>query len=124
MSLVRLAPSAEQIAVSRCRDVERASRRLATFVHAINNTKATAPRRSHRMGRNSRKRRSTRRSTTAPTPELVFGYSVWKRSAIAFISAWACSNDVPGFNLARTKIDWWSPRSFDASGSAHCMSGT
>ena len=43
MILIRPAPSAERTANSCARAFERASSRLATFTHAISNTKPTAP---------------------------------------------------------------------------------
>ena len=47
----REAPSAVRIAISRTREVPRASSRLATFAHAISRTNATAPKRTRRIGR-------------------------------------------------------------------------
>ncbi len=46
-----LAPSAERIANSRERPVDRASSKFATFAHAINNTKLTAPSSTSRIPR-------------------------------------------------------------------------
>ena len=43
----RAAPIAARIAISRWRTVARTSSRLATFAHAINSTKLTAPTRIH-----------------------------------------------------------------------------
>ncbi len=47
----RPAPSATRIASSRSRETARASSKLATFTHAINSTRLTAPSSNHRVDR-------------------------------------------------------------------------
>ena len=47
----RVAPKAERIATSRCREVARASKRFATLAQPISSTKATAPKRTSRAER-------------------------------------------------------------------------
>jgi hypothetical protein len=50
-SRMLLAPSAVRIAISRCRTVARAGRRLATFTHGISSTNSNAPHRMSSVGR-------------------------------------------------------------------------
>src|SRR5277367_1130559 len=85
--LVRVAPSAVRIAISRCRSRTRASNRLAMLPQAISSTSATA----HRITSISVfVSPSTESSSVSTRAELCFvfvlGYCFVSRAAIAFIS--------------------------------------
>jgi hypothetical protein len=94
----RAAPIAARIAISRWRTVARTSSRLATFAHAINSTKLTAPTRIHSDDRTLR----TIISCSVCTPNPTCGGSAcgnaWRNSAAADAScAVPLSTETPGF---------------------------
>ena len=70
---LRLAPKAVRIANSRARTVARASRRLATFTQAINNTNPTAANSTSRKGLISPTIESFSGISVTPTPTFVCG---------------------------------------------------
>ena len=98
--LVRLAPSAVRIAISRRLSRTRASSRLPMLPQAISSTSATAQRITTISVFVSP---STASSSVSTRAELcfvfVFGYFVASRPAMAFISWSACAIVTPGFSL-------------------------
>ena len=99
---MRLAPSAARMAISLCRDIARASSRLATFAHAIKSTQPTAPNRINKAGRMSPTSASSVGSTPVLLCKFLSGYCCSRRALIEAISAVACSLDTPGLRRAIT----------------------
>ena len=96
----RLAPMAFRTAISRERDAARASRRFATFAHAISSTKPTAASSTSRDARMSPTKYSRRGVSVTPLPVFSFGYSSASCAAMAFISVSACSKLTPSLSRA------------------------
>ena len=96
----RPAPSAARIAISLWRAVERASKRLPTFAHAIRSTNPTAPKSIHNAGRNLPTKSSRNVTRCTPLLALSFGCSCASWRAMRFISVCACSSVTPGLSRA------------------------
>ena len=116
---VRLAPSAVRIAISRCRAVERASKRLVTFAHAMSNTNATAARIVINAGRTSPTISSCNEYTRSERSVFDFGYCFSNRAPIVFISASHCWTVTPGFIRPTMRMKWLS-RLLTYSGTSGC----
>ena len=104
---LRVAPSAERIAISFWREMVLARTRLATFAQAINSTNATAPSNTSSAGRTSPTRSSLTGTTSAPHPLSSSGYCCSSRREIVFISACACFRSIPGRRRAITARLWF-----------------
>src|SRR5205085_2667059 len=102
MMRTRPAPSAVRIAISFERDAARASRRFATFAHAIKSTKPTAPSRTRSDVRKSPTKSSCRETRRARRRASECGYWAARRPAVAVTSAAACSKETPGLSFATT----------------------
>ena len=95
----RVAPSAERMANSCVRAVERASRRFATFTQAMRRTKPTAASSTSRNGWMSPTTSCLSGISVMPVPLSASGYSSARCRPSASMSAFACSNVTPGLSL-------------------------
>ena len=112
------APIAARTATSRCRNVIRASERLATFAHASASTIATAPNRTNISRRTATGTTCCDKGTTAmPRSLLVSGYCACRPTAIAVSSACAAASDTPGFSRPVTLLMLPRGRSGRSNGS-------
>jgi hypothetical protein len=98
----RPAPRAERMAISRSREVVRASIRFATLAHAMSSSNPTVASRIMSAGRASPTSCSYNGSTVIVAFALVVGYVFASCSPIASISPCACARVTPGFNRPTT----------------------
>ena len=83
----RLAPRATRIANSRSREIARASIRLATLAHAIDNTSPTAPKSSQRVDPTTSSTGGRSRLTCKERPLFVSAKAAAKRLPVSATSA-------------------------------------
>ena len=100
--LLWLAPSAARMENSRLRAEARANNRLATFAHAINNTKLTAPSNIQRAGRTRPTISFCMGVRTTVQLVLVLGYCSSNRLAKDFICDCAACNMTVSLRRAMT----------------------